>query len=170
MSKLSKFSIPFFVLVFIGLLAYAYFIFSNRNSNPKINTEYEAPQQENLGVSLPDAPQPTDTGNTDATTLPAVPEKTPLMEIKKEDCLNGCKRFSENQDLIYCRQFCGAAKIQDDSNDCSNKSGLEKDYCFKDLAIKNRDFEICEKISDKGIQKTCNTRITEDILDEQIQN
>lgn len=162
-----------FILSIIAFASWCFVIFKNRYSNNDITTENISTEnktpEENSNIDLPDTSKPAgqeSNGETQPTT--SAPEKTPLVEIEKEDCLNGCKRFSENQELAYCKQFCGAADVPNNADNCNEKTGLEKDYCFKDLAVKNQDFDACEKITDKGIKKTCITRITEDILDKQI--
>jgi len=130
----------------------------NDTSGQNASNENRLPEENsNVGIDGSDS-------NIDA--APA-PEKTPLTKIKRGDCLDGCKRFSNGQEFTYCKQVCGLERIQDNPEDCSGKSGLEKDYCFKDLAIKNQDFKICEKVSDKSIKETCKNRITEDILEKQ---
>lgn len=89
--------------------------------------------------------------------------------ISAADCDNECKDFSANQgNLIYCREVCGLSELEkkpEALNDCNNQSGIQKDYCFKDLAIKNKDFKTCDQISDEGIKKACKNRITEDIIE-----
>ncbi|HOF42940.1 MAG TPA: hypothetical protein PLF30_03735 [Candidatus Moranbacteria bacterium] len=94
-------------------------------------------------------------------------EKTNLTEVFPEDCENLCKDFKNSEEKEYCRQICGLSENnkKSDKKDCSSLSGLEKDYCLKDLAVKKTDFKICEEIEDSGILKTCRNRIAEDILD-----
>jgi hypothetical protein len=174
MSK-QKLIIPtIFIVIAAALAIWGYIVFKNRYSGNEtgkkiinINTENTSSKNEssgeNSGTNLPDGSQ-SDTSSSSAT------ENPPFVEIKREDCLNNCKRFSKDQELTYCKQSCGLMETQNNTDNCSEKSDLEKDYCFKDLAIKERDFKICEKISDKGIKKICVTRITEDLLDEQAQN
>lgn len=85
--------------------------------------------------------------------------------ISARDCDNECGNFkNEEKKLKYCQEVCGLSSEEIIAN-CSNKSGLEKDYCFKSLAIQNKDFKICDQISDSGIKKTCKNRITEDIME-----
>jgi len=54
-------------------------------------------------------------------------------------------------------------------SDCADLEGLEIDYCYKDFAISEKDLKICGRISDAGIKKACQNRVTEDLLDEQKQ-
>jgi hypothetical protein len=89
-----------------------------------------------------------------------------LPNINASDCDNECKNFKDNTNLTYCQEVCGLATVKNDS-DCTNKTNLEKDYCLKDLGINKKDFQICDQIQDAGIKKTCQNRITEDIIESQ---
>lgn len=88
---------------------------------------------------------------------------------KVDECDSECEGL-ESEELEYCRQICGLAAVKKDGENCGDLEGLKKDYCFKDLAVAEKDYEICEKIKDSGIKKTCQNRITEDIFDEQIKS
>lgn len=98
--------------------------------------------------------------------------------IEPSDCDNECSRFTSQSDLNYCRQICNIPlSNQPDSNqnsvsqpasgDCQSKTGLDKDYCLRDQAIANKNFDDCDQIADAGIKKTCQDRITQDILEQQ---
>jgi hypothetical protein len=89
-----------------------------------------------------------------------------FLEITKEDCDSECSDFNNSQDKKYCQQVCGLTTTHQ-INNCENKEELERDYCWKDLALNKKDFELCQKISDTGIKKTCQNRITEEILNGQ---
>ena len=92
-----------------------------------------------------------------------------LLDITKKDCADNCANFKKDKkNLQYCQQRCGLSpKTTTTSSGCDSLKDLEKDYCWKDLAISKTDLTICEKISDDGIKKTCQNRIAEDILDAQ---
>ena len=93
------------------------------------------------------------------------PQEVPSLTSK--DCDNECDQYkSDSKKLSYCQQVCGLKKSQAPADSCDNKTGLEKDYCFKDKAISQQDFEICEKIKDTTIKKTCQNRIAEELLEE----
>lgn len=96
------------------------------------------------------------------------------LTVLSSDCDNECQRFEGSEkELDYCQQACGISEIYENPYEseegepigCEARSGLERDYCFKDLAVYEEEFSICEKISDKGIKKACQDRITEDILE-----
>jgi len=87
--------------------------------------------------------------------------------VKREDCLDGCVRFTNEKEKIYCNQVCGLAPASEQQGECKEESGLKRDYCFKDEAIKTKSFLACKKISDVNIRKTCENRVTEDLMDAQ---
>lgn len=87
------------------------------------------------------------------------------ISISPSDCDNECASFKEDK-LKYCQEVCGLS-VQQSSNNCNNKSNLEKDYCLKNDAIQNKDFKICDQISDSGVKKACKNRVTEDIIESQ---
>lgn len=98
-------------------------------------------------------------------------EKTDeYLEIEKDDCQNNCKAFKDDkEELKYCQQICGLAAPKEQGTDkdgCEKYSGLEEDYCLKDLALESKDFSLCDKISDKNIKKSCANSLTEYFMDQ----
>lgn len=91
-------------------------------------------------------------------------EEKKFREITEEDCANNCLRFENEIELQYCRQVCGLVSLKADTENCDDLEGLKKDYCLKDLAVSKKDFNICKKIADGNIRKTCKNRVTEEIL------
>ena len=87
-------------------------------------------------------------------------------KITSQDCQNSCQDFSDDDELKYCQEYCGLDDAKNGS-DCADLEGLEIDYCYKTSAIAKKDYSLCDKIKDAGIQKTCRNRITEDIIDSQ---
>jgi hypothetical protein len=89
-------------------------------------------------------------------------------DIQSADCDNDCANFKNNEnDLKYCREVCGDRPVapKDSESQCENLSGLEKDSCWRDLAVSKKDFAVCDKISDMKLKKVCKNRVTEEILD-----
>jgi hypothetical protein len=94
------------------------------------------------------------------------PEGTHLY-ISSGDCDNNCKKFKANEENFkYCQEVCGEIPVvqKNSEEDCTNLSGLEKDYCWRDLAVSKKDFDICGKIGDKKLQTVCRNRVAEEIL------
>ncbi|HBP01253.1 MAG: hypothetical protein UY41_C0042G0002 [Candidatus Moranbacteria bacterium GW2011_GWE1_49_15] len=88
-------------------------------------------------------------------------------EVSRDKCETGCVSFEEDKEYFeYCQQACGLspAPTQPGGN-CEDLQGLKKDYCLKDLGIKEEDFSVCEKIEDTNIRTTCTARVTEDLLE-----
>ena len=94
-------------------------------------------------------------------------EEDSYVKVTSQDCQNSCQDFSDDDELKYCREYCGLSGQKKAASDCADLEGLEIDYCYKTLAIAKKDYSICDKIKDAGIQKTCRNRITEDIIDSQ---
>lgn len=86
-----------------------------------------------------------------------------FQKVTKGSCDTECAGFS-GTDLEYCQEVCGLKPAQENISDCGNLSGLQKDYCLKDLAVSKKDFKICEDIRDDNIKTTCKNRIIEELL------
>jgi hypothetical protein len=87
--------------------------------------------------------------------------------VQSSDCDNNCANFSGNPDnLKYCQEVCGDRPVtsKDSAGQCENLAGLEKDSCWRDLAVSKKDFAICDKISDAKLKKVCKNRVTEEVL------
>jgi hypothetical protein len=162
-----KFKI-FWLIFILALAVLAYFAFpiiKERYLNDATKTIEIGPKAENIpeienGVANQDTtPTNEPIKNIDATgTLP---------NISAKDCDNECQNFKNNaKNLTYCQEVCGFSLVKNDS-DCVSKTNLEKDYCLKNLGIAKKDFKICDQIQDAGIKKTCQNRITEDIIESQ---
>lgn len=94
-----------------------------------------------------------------------------FLEITAEDCSGQCNTYIDSEDVSYCKQVCGLVDRKNPQKEdvseglCDKLSSLEKDYCLKDLAVAEKDLEICEKIIDINISKTCSNRVWEDLLE-----
>jgi len=89
-------------------------------------------------------------------------------EITSKDCDNDCVRLNGNQErYLYCQEICGDIPTgkKNSEADCANLTALEKDYCYRDLAVSQKDSDICGKISDKKLQSVCRNRVTEELLE-----
>jgi hypothetical protein len=107
-------------------------------------------------------------------------ERKSQFEISLTDCKFECQHYGkEIEKFSYCQQVCGLNSTltqnsnsenntnseNTQENNCEKIEKLEKDYCWRNLAIKEKKFEICQKIEDKNIFQQCKNRITEDMLD-----
>lgn len=156
-----------FLLIFIiilGILAYfGYPIIKNRyfSNEPKIIQSELSGQESNIEARI------------DTDIAGEIKSDFIDITIQPSDCDNECSEFQKSEELEYCKQVCGLsnANLENIENktqtNCNNVSGLQKDYCLKDLAIQNKDFSACDQINDSGIKKACKNRITEDIIESQ---
>jgi len=142
-------------------------------SEPAIESENgDILDLENETPDTPPEESATADDTTDEEAKPApVEEDEPFVSVTQKDCENKCENFTDKDDLKYCRETCGLAekKSPEKVSDCADLEGLEIDYCWKDFAISEKDLKICGRISDAGIKKTCQNRVTEDLVDEQKQ-
>lgn len=93
--------------------------------------------------------------------------KENFLEIDRKDCENRCRDFEKKKnELRYCREFCGLNPIisRKTTRECEDLDDLEEDYCLRDVAVSKKDYSICEMIEDAGIERMCQNRITEDLI------
>jgi hypothetical protein len=90
-----------------------------------------------------------------------------LAHITTEHCVSGCKAFANDLSLLeYCQEVCGIIPVRPVTN-CDGQSGIDKDYCEKDLAVTKNDPSICNQINDVNVKQTCQNRIAQDIIESQ---
>jgi hypothetical protein len=161
---MKKFFLIFFFAVAVSILAwYGYPIIKNRYFQPA-----PLPTQNKVEIKneTPENTTPEEQKSSEATTPQEnnTEEQKSGTNISSDDCDNECASYSGSQ-LEYCQQVCGlAAPQQNASDNCDNLSGLNKDYCLKDLAVSKKDYKICNQIQDSNIKKTCTNRVTEDLI------
>jgi len=152
-----------FVVVAVAVTYFAYGVVKSRYFGEKTqsietkNGETQTQTEESTGESQESASPDIDTA--------APAEGRP--NIQNADCENDCANFKDNPDnLKYCREACGDRPVapKESEGECENLSGLEKDSCWRDLAVSKKDIDICEKISDAKLKKVCVSRVTEEIL------
>ncbi len=93
---------------------------------------------------------------------------THFAEILPEDCTNECSTFQSSPDqYVYCRSVCGLplTSLENSSPVQPTDSSLEKDLQQKNTAIKENDLSKCEAIKDTQLKKSCQVRVTEDLLE-----
>lgn len=160
-----KLTLLFFILIIFSLAYFTYPIIKSRyfTSDPK--TIVNKPAEQQSEIESINTPTPDDEGEIKSSTIDAT--------VLPSDCDNECKNFQNADALKYCQQVCEIAVTEGENiqikptTDCATISGLEKDYCLKDLAVKNKDYKACDQINDSGIKKTCKDRVTEDIIENQ---
>ncbi len=167
MKTSSKVGIAFFI---IGLAALAYWgwpiIFGRYGGPNEKNASQDQAAKEADENELSDE----DNGDMPEEEAPEVidedlPQDDQFLQISTQDCNNNCKEYTEKEDLDYCKQVCGLSSVNEKADGCDSLEDLDKDYCYKDLAVSKKDLKICDKIEDSGVKKTCKNRVTEDIID-----
>jgi len=178
----SKIILAACVFAVIGLSYWGYPVVKNRYfSQDKIETVLPLPPTENIPDILADpetVPEPSaEEAPVEEEIAPENPaaeaekkaaEAEPLLDVTTGDCANQCRDYkNDEEDFKYCQNFCGLDASKKSTDGCDQLEDLEKDYCWKDLAVAKKDLPVCDKIIDSGIKKTCRNRVAEDLLDEQ---
>lgn len=85
--------------------------------------------------------------------------------ITSKNCDNNCQDFSGDE-LVYCREICGFAEDDPDrkADDCEELKKLERDACYKQKAVDEKDAGVCKKISDPDLRENCENRVLEEVL------
>jgi len=171
---MKKSKIVFIILFVVAFLAVSYFtygVIKKRYLGPKrgdIETNNGETQNQNAEQTGEQADNPENTGqenNTSENNLPASENGRP--NIVNADCDNNCSKFKDNPDnLKYCQEVCGDRPVssKESEGQCENLTGLEKDGCWRDLAVSKKDIDFCEKISDSKLKTVCRNRVAEEIL------
>lgn len=125
------------------------------------DTETEINEQRPLPTN--ETVSPIDKSENDAATEEV---KSIRVIVTREECMTECSSF-DGDELIYCKEVCGLTAPPLTTDECENMGGIEEDYCWKNKAITETNFEYCEKIADGNVFTTCKNRVTEDIVDAQ---
>lgn len=171
--------ISFLFILALGLLAYfSYPIIKSRYLNSENRTESKTDvsaenrkDTKNFGTNSDstinnDENEKEEPAESELQVKNRVDESGTVSNITAEDCDNECKDFKDNSsDLRYCQDICGLSQPVTDN--CSEKQGLDRDYCFKNEAISKADLNICDSVFDSKIKSSCKSRITEDLLEKQ---
>ena len=132
------------------------------NSDPVENPNAAPPSKTN-SPSSPDNSSSTPISINDRNPGPG----SMLAHITTEHCATNCQAFASDLHLLeYCQQVCGIIPVKNVSN-CDGKSGIEKDYCLKDLAVTKKDSSVCGQINDVNVKQTCQNRIAQDLIENQ---
>jgi hypothetical protein len=166
MSWLAK--IPLAILGLLILLAVGrIFFFGGERGQDAPDTSSIERQEEGVGdestettviepVETPEGASPSNPNSATQTTKKATPE----------DCERECEGFSTLPDeQAYCFSFCGLSQEGYQGKDCATLPSREKDFCFKEQAIRERNAETCARIGESSLRKVCEARIAEELFD-----
>ena len=179
---MKKILIIIFIVVFAGILYYAFTIFKKRDfleknveNNNLEKTKKSTLQSQDFSAN-PSSINSEDSNNEkrqnttdeekDASEIHSS-ENKPLYQVTTDDCVSECNNRKENKkEYLYCQQVCGLVEEDKKYDSCDSLNDLDKDYCLRDKAIKEKDIQMCDDIHDGGIQQQCINRIREDVIDE----
>lgn len=100
------------------------------------------------------------------TTVGDPEDRIETSEILEKYCGQKCRSISDPADYDYCLEICGL-KENNNVGDCEGmEEGMERDVCWKNKAINEKNASLCDKIFDGGLKEACQNRVLEDILDE----
>lgn len=91
-----------------------------------------------------------------------------FFDITSEDCQSECVNLAEKSDTYtYCRNFCGLSFEPSPIGESktTGQSTLNEAYTLKEEAIQKKDLSLCADIRDANIRKSCEVRVTEDLLE-----
>ena len=159
-----------YILVILTGFVLAFFVFQKLHPRKTNTLIPQSPAKEQS--TAPNNPVSSENTTTAPEESTPAQSAAPSVEVKPLDCDKGCEKYTTANDLEYCQEVCGlsATKANDSPNSatsgCSDKTALQKDYCLKDLAIAKNDFKLCAEIQNAPIKKTCQDRITQNLLEE----
>lgn len=167
MKKSKYIFIALYILAALAVAYFAYGVVKDRYFEAKTvsfdMTNGESPGQADDASADQSGDNLEDNAPVDVPT--AVENGQPVFE--NADCANDCARFKDIPDgLKYCQEACGDRPVtpKESEGQCESLSGVEKDGCWRDLAVSKKDTDICEKIADAKLKRTCRNRVVEEIL------
>jgi hypothetical protein len=170
----NKVSVAVFIGCLLVLVAWGFPILRDRYKAPEKTTQPTTQQNQAPASPTADnvdnvpASSEEDSDSEDVSNDGVAIEDDNFLDVAPADCANKCKSFTEAEDVKYCKEVCGLATPAKKADGCDAiEDDLEKDYCFKDLAISKNDIKICDQIIDGNVKKTCRNRLLEDILEKQ---
>lgn len=166
MKKSKIILISIYIIAAAAVLYFAYGVVKNRYFGTGKNIETKNSEtQDQINQPVDGTENINQENNAPENTAPATENGQPVFE--NADCASDCARFKDIPDgLKYCQEACGDRPItpKDSETQCANLTGIDKDACWRDLAVSKKDIDICAKISDAKLQKVCRNRVTEEVL------
>lgn len=154
---MSRFRFPIAILFITAIIGTSFLFYSNKKNTLDFSLNQYESQSSNSGkYSSPPAEFLPSTNET-------TPSESAFLEILPNDCQNECTSFSlEKEKERYCRNVCGLAV---ENNDVTLDAPYQESLERKDTAIRNRDLGACSDIVDANLRKSCEVRVTEDLLE-----
>lgn len=171
---MKKSKIILLIVFAVAVLAVAYFVYGvvkNRYfGSGKNNAGTTSNETQSQTDNLTDNQTADQSGNDQGNTTPDINNTAPTNgqpNVQSSDCDNNCSQYKDDPDnLKYCQEVCGDRPVtsKDSESQCADLAGLEKDSCWRDLAVSKLDSDLCDKISDAKLKKVCKSRVAEELL------
>ncbi len=159
-----------FAVVALAILYFAFGVVKKRYFGAGKTTTIINSDTQNQTDNQTGNPSTDQSGDNQETTTPDINNTAPgdgRPNVQNADCDNDCANFKGSPDnLKYCQEVCGDIPVtkKDSESQCENLSGLEKDSCWRDLAVSKLDSDLCDKIGDAKLKKVCKNRVVEELL------
>ncbi|MBU2025250.1 MAG: hypothetical protein ABIC19_04710 [Patescibacteria group bacterium] len=155
MSKIQKIFISLILLAVLGYGVYVYYdrFWQRGDSQPRdYQSDFSSPQKDNQ--------------ESEETNSPGAANQTSEQRFQKE-CSSNCTSLS-GEEQKQCFEFCGLTNGTNNQEDpdCGKKTGLERDNCFKDQAVKQKNDSVCENVSDSSVKQSCINAVAEEVLED----
>lgn len=162
----------FFVILIIALAGGGYYLWQNRYKYffQGEQLEINESEREEGGQKNPDGQSNANNGNqTDSNkdTRNSGFGVRASVEISSHDCDEQCENRKGTDSYKYCLEVCGLSSLTDglDQNEnCDSLADFDRDVCFKNKAIKEKNDSACKEISDEQLRESCINRVLEEIL------
>jgi uncharacterized protein YxeA len=88
-----------------------------------------------------------------------------LLDILQNHCDNSCEDKENTDDYDYCLEICGLNGGISQLSDCESLADdFERDVCYKNQAIEEKNSGICNNISDSRLMENCKDRVIEELF------
>lgn len=155
------------LFIILSLAFFAYPVIKNRyfqSGNISTDEENTASEKNKKNIFFGDSKNTSDIDNdTDNTPDDSAIDEDIFIEIEPEDCEDNCSQFEDVEDKKYCLNYCGLGEVMI-TYQCEDLVDLEKDYCYKDQALAEKNYDFCKKIVDKRLMEACQNRLTEELI------
>ena len=154
-----------FLIIFGAVAYFAYPVFKNRyfQSSESDQIKEESSQKETKSFFNNSSTENSNDQSEDVPEESTVDDNV-FIEVNAEDCEDNCEQFEDADDKKYCQEYCGLNTPANTKDDCEKLADLEKDYCWKNKALTEKNFSFCKNITDKKILESCKTRLTDEVI------
>lgn len=159
------------VLVVVGVFFYLWqnrhvYFFQGEKPYEIYNEETKENKKNDKDVIKDENGESSESDNNEADQNNSEASSDELLDILQNHCDNGCEDKKNNADYKYCLEICGIRPSEETKfSGCDEISDdFEKNVCYKNQAIKEKNPGICDKISNSLLQDNCRDRVIEEIF------